>query len=156
MTKDRNAVDELLLVALEQGNAENVAKSIAKGANPNLRVDGIPVLQYAVISQRNEMAKQLLAGGADANAATKAGMTALMWAGMLGRGEQQNELIRMLLDSHADLNAVDDIGRTAVDIAVQFLNTDGVKSLVEAGATPSRALSRRAERMLASPETRSR
>ena len=73
--------------------------------------------------------RQLLAAGADPNAANAAGVTPLMWA------VPDVERLRVLLDAGADVNAHSDEKRTALVIAAGTVGAaPAVNLLLEYGA----------------------
>merc|ERR1711991_168380 len=72
----------------------------------------------------------LLMGGADFNAVTTTGWTALMGAAEHGR----KEVVSALIDSNADVNATDGLGGTALMAAAAAGHLRVVEALLEAGA----------------------
>ena len=50
------------------GDLDTIEALLAAGADPNTRIDGYPVLQFAVRSDSVEVVEALLAAGADVNA----------------------------------------------------------------------------------------
>ena len=74
-----------------------------------------------------ETAAALLAAGADVNAATAKGVTALMRAAATGNAA----LVQRLLDAGADVRATDSEGNTALRLADK--NADVVVLLLQAG-----------------------
>ena len=121
----------LLYDACPIGGAELVRDLLALGADADARYDGQPALHTAVSWQRADVAKLLLAGGADANARGLGGSTPLSTAASLGRAD----LTRMLLNAGADARAVDSAGYTPLMNAAQFgAGLTVVRLLVEHGA----------------------
>ena len=91
-----------------------------------------PPLAFA---QAEEIAAELVAHGADVNAADEDMVTVLMCAASNGR----TFAVRFLLDTGADPLAVDRVGRTAIDWAYEeyyFPSEDVALFLLEAGAVP--------------------
>ena len=74
--------------------------------------------------------RKLLGEGADANAATDAGLPILGYAAMKG----ETAIAEALIEAGADLNAKDLPGATPLMYAAQFGHNDIVKALIEAGA----------------------
>jgi ankyrin repeat protein len=112
-----------LMRAAKVGNASILRMLIARGADPNLRLRNqqTAVMIAAARSGRNAGPEQqtidaitvLLDGGADVNAATDNGDTALHIA--VGRGDA---LVRFLAGRGASLDAKDKFGRTPLDVAM--------------------------------------
>jgi uncharacterized protein len=73
-----------------------------------------------------------LSQGADVNARSIDGTTALHWAVY----QEDVELIAQLIDNGADVNIANDYGATPLSIAAIDANTDVVRLLLEAGADP--------------------
>ena len=66
---------------------------------------------FAAFNPNPEMAKMLLAGGADVHARDKEGITALMCAAALN---SNSEMIKVLLENGADVRAADKDGHDAL------------------------------------------
>jgi hypothetical protein len=75
--------------------------------------------------------------GADANAATENGMTALIVAAKGGH----MEIVKLLLANRADPNKRLDSGETALDIALRAENTDIGDLLLRAGGKSGKTVS---------------
>jgi hypothetical protein len=75
----------------------------------------------------------LLTGGADVNARTETGTTALMRAASFG----QVELVHVLLNKGAEINQERNDGFTALSLAVFFGQIDVLKLLLQRGADPT-------------------
>jgi hypothetical protein len=101
-----------LVRAAQRGDAEAVARAIARGANLNRRTNVF---------------------GAD----NFTGWTALMWAAY----RQNAEVVRLLTDAKADLNPKDRFGRTALHLVFDGPQRGPleptVRVLLEAGANPT-------------------
>ena len=78
----------------------------------------------------SETVRLLIAHGADVNAKTKDGTTALMESAVRGYVEIAN----VLIDSGADVNAQDNVGWTSLFWAAFSRRTDTVRALLEKGA----------------------
>ncbi|GEM_PF-216712 len=74
--------------------------------------------------------KVLLFKGADANAKTNKGSTALMWASYNGYGK----IAKLLVDAGADVDAQDTLGNTALIFAALRNNSQVVRLLLQKGA----------------------
>jgi cytoskeletal protein RodZ len=77
--------------------------------------------------------KSLLAEGADVNAISSGGKTALMRAAARG----YTDIVKVLLDAGADVDAKKENGSTALVLAVFFGHTDVVRVLLSKGADPA-------------------
>ena len=106
--------------AAAQGNIEAVKRHLAAGAKidgtfvaPGIPASGAAPLHLAVLFDQREMARFLLANGADLNtrAKDKHGGTPLHWAAALGRVE----MARLLIEAGADVNAADNNAFTPLD-----------------------------------------
>jgi len=106
--------------ATSQGNIEVVKRHLAAGVDidavfvaPGVIASGATPLHMAVLSDQREMARFLVAAGADINAPAQDeyGGTPLHWAAALGRVE----IARQLIDAGANVNARDKNGYTPLD-----------------------------------------
>ena len=106
--------------AAAQGNVEAVKRHLAAGAEidgtfvaPGIPASGATPLHLAVLSNQREMARFLVAQGANLNAKAKDrhGGTPLHWAAALGR----IEMARQLIESGSDVNAKDNNAFTPLD-----------------------------------------
>jgi ankyrin repeat protein len=131
-----------LIGAAIAGDAQVVALLLERGADPNIicKTDtGIlqtPACMAAVMG-RAECLRLLMAAGADVN--IQGGpfeQNALLGAAT----SSSKETVRLLL-ARADVKATDWSGRTALDWALRRGETDVVKMLRAAGATPTRSRS---------------
>ena len=106
---------------------------------------GDTALHLAAAGYRVEIARLLLAAGANPNAAANHRQSGpLHYAadgyvnGPLWDAKRQVQTIRCLLDAGADVNAQDKNGATPLHRAVRTRCADAVKCLLEAGADPTR------------------
>jgi ankyrin repeat protein len=79
--------------------------------------------------------ERLLAQGADVNARTRTGKTALMRLGR--RGERDPSLVRLLLDRGADVHLADRMSLTALHHAADRAGPKTIELLLDAGADPN-------------------
>jgi TonB family protein len=87
-------------------------------------------LMYAAGSYSNSFEDELLKAGANVNALSKRGETALMASAVTGMADES------LLNAGADVNAVNDVGMTALMLLVQRGDPDELAALLKAGADP--------------------
>jgi len=106
---------------------------------------GDTALHLAAAGYRVEIARLLLAAGADPNAAMNHRQSGpLHYAadgyvnGPVWKAKRQVQTIRCLLDAGADVNAQDKNGATPLHRAVRTRCAAAVKCLLEAGADPTR------------------
>jgi ankyrin repeat protein len=89
---------------------------LARGAEVNAAARNsfqVAALHAALAGPDPDIARSLLAAGADANARQQGGVTPLHEAAHLGR----LDVVQLLLDHGADASATDDQGRSAADVA---------------------------------------
>ena len=99
---------------------DDTARALLKlGAmvNPNSTTDPAPLVR-AIVGNRLEMARLLIASGADVNYADSTGMTPLMYAAATNFGDPT--IIDLLIKSGARLEARGKDGVTAADLARKY------------------------------------
>lgn len=131
-------------LAVLTGDVEELDCLIAVGVNlDSLGHDGTNPLMLAVKSslgafydQGVNIVKFLLARGADINAQTESGATALIYA----VSHNQPEVVEVLIKAGADVNAVSNAGWSALDYAREYGNPEGqiIALLLKAGAESNR------------------
>ena len=108
-----------LIYTTFSGDAAMADYLISKGANPNEEdVDGVTVLEWAVISNHAEVAQVLLARGAQVNRVDKFGMTPLLYAASIDFGD--TAVMEKLIAAGANLQAKNKQGQTALDLANNY------------------------------------
>jgi ankyrin repeat protein len=152
-----------LFDAIHSGDAGAVKKALAAGGKTDARdADGVPALMHAALFARADVMELLLRRGADVNAATGTGATALMWSVpdvpkvrlLLAHGADVKarstntgrtalliaasypgsvEIMRMLLDKGADLRAQDRNEDNALTMSASTGDVGNLKLLVERG-----------------------
>lgn len=117
-----------LMLAAAAGSLEHVRLLVESGAKVNL--SGWNPLTYAAWRGRTEVARYLLAKGADIDAVSLNGISALMMAARGGHFDT----VKLLLWEVANPNIKSDAGATAMAWALKAGNTEIVKLLKQAGA----------------------
>ena len=125
-TRNRNGETALSLAAY-RGKLHFVQRLVDSGADVNLY--GWPPLIYAAFNGHPAVAEYLLKKGAEVNATTENGSTALLFAARFGH----IEVVELLLLNKADPNIANERGATAIDWALKTDNTDIADLLRKAG-----------------------
>ncbi len=125
-TRNRNGETALSLAAFH-GRLYYAQKLVEAGADVNLY--GWPPLIYAAFKGDVAIVDYLLKRGAEVNARTENGSTALLFAARFGH----QEVVEVLLHNQADPNLANDRGATAIDWALKTENTDIADLLRKAG-----------------------
>ncbi len=125
-TRNRNGETALSLAAY-RGKLYFVQRLVDSGADVNLY--GWPPLIYAAFNGHTAVAEYLLKKGAEVNATTENGSTALLFAARFGH----IEVVELLLRNNADPNIANERGATAIDWALKTDNTDIADLLRKAG-----------------------
>ena len=120
-----NGTEQEILDAINNGRYVNGAMNKrayidARGCSP----DGITTLMWASMRRKEEIVKALLNAGADVNATTYDGRTALMFA-LTGISDAQKVAV-LLLDAGADVSIETRDGRTAFDYAKNVIRDKGI------------------------------
>ncbi|HTW38646.1 MAG TPA: ankyrin repeat domain-containing protein [Steroidobacteraceae bacterium] len=97
--------------------------------------DSTPPLVEAAQSREPQVALELIARGADVNAAAPDGTTALLWA----IHYDEVPLIDRLIAAHANVRGANDYGATPMSEAATFGDRAVIERLVKAGANPDSA-----------------
>ncbi|MGH9351707.1 MAG: ankyrin repeat domain-containing protein, partial [Terriglobia bacterium] len=129
-----------LFLAATAGDLDNMALLLAKGADPNHRMNVIgmfptsPLIQ-AVGFDDAGVVEALIAGGANVHERDSDGMTPLDWAAI----EHHLHAVKALLAAGADVNTVDRFGYTPLLYAatIDFGDADTAAALLSAGANPN-------------------
>jgi ankyrin repeat protein len=133
-----------LMAAAYYGHIPVLEALLAAAANPNLLSDGndtwghdLTALAIAAssffASNRHEVVKLLVAGGADVNQQCAGGKTALMYAALAGSGYRA--CIQALIGAGADLDLRDEEGNTVLMLVAAAGNQSLHQMLCQAGAS---------------------
>jgi ankyrin repeat protein len=116
-----------------------IERFLALGGDPNMRIPMVtvqmPLLGYAAMVTDRQTVELLIDRGADVNAASSRGATALMMAAASDHANPAT--VQLLLDHGARLDARDDEGRSALDWALMQGETAAAQLLRRAGAPAS-------------------
>ncbi len=123
-----------MLGAFKFGDAEVIRTLLELGAPVDF-ADGnqITMLSRSVLNHELELAKMLIARGANVNATDKLGMTPLLWAASSDFGDAA--MVELLLKSGAKADAKNRDGRTALELARTYKHDYLVRVLERAAGT---------------------
>jgi uncharacterized protein len=121
-----------LIDAVKSGNREAVRTLLKQPASALKAIegDGSTALHWAVRADDVEMARLLLAAGADVKAATREGVTPLSLAAVNG----SERMTEVLLEAGADANAVMPEGETILMTAARTGRPEVIEALLRHGA----------------------
>jgi hypothetical protein len=123
-----------LIGAAMRNDVQEVNRLLQAGANPNEgRFMGASALTISIMRHNYDMARVMIARGADVMATDGSGATTLMWAAYDEQADPA--LARELLAKGVDPNAKNKSGETALMWAMRRGNTPVVELLKEAGAS---------------------
>ncbi|MDR3299527.1 MAG: ankyrin repeat domain-containing protein [Candidatus Accumulibacter sp.] len=123
-THNRNG-ETALSIAAYRGRGNDVRRLVEAGAEVNFF--GWPPLAYAAYNGHTEIVDYLIGRGAEIDAKTENGSTALFFASRFGH----LETVKALLKHRADPKIVNDNDETAVDWALKGKNAD-IEALLRA------------------------
>lgn len=131
LTRLVNAADAPLADAAEKADWQRVREALKQQLDVNaVQVDGMTALHWAAFHDESEIAKRLLAAGANAKAENRYGVAPLSLACTNGN----SELVRSLLEAGADPNTALRGGETALLTAARTGRVGPVRALLDAGA----------------------
>lgn len=127
--------DEDLQAGIEISDANRMLAALRAGADPNLVVDGKPVLHYAAMNGFGNVVEELLTRNVDLNRRDQGGMTALMWLAGFAHTDAQFQVLDRILTADVALE-VRHVGtdQTALDMAARWNNRETGEKLLRAGA----------------------
>lgn len=133
ITPERPAMsDEAFAELCKSGDSKKVEEAIINGTNVNaLDNNNQTSLSEAVMRGHINVVKLLLKYGADVNATSRYGWTALMSAAAYNIG---TKIAEVLLQNNADVNAKDNRGWTALMVAASNGHTETAELLIKYGA----------------------
>jgi hypothetical protein len=118
-----------LMDAAHSGDKKAFQAALAAGDKlTDVDASGWTPLMYAASSYGDSPLSEIVKAGADVNARSKRGETALMASAVTGMADED------LLKAGAEVNAVNDDGMTALMLLVQRGDPDEVEALLKAGA----------------------
>jgi hypothetical protein len=123
-----------MLGAFKFGDTDVIRTLLELGAPVDF-ADGnqITMLSRSVLNHELELAKMLIARGANVNATDKLGMSPLLWAASSDFGD--TTMVELLLKSGAKADAKNRDGRTALDLARAYKHDYLVPALERAAGT---------------------
>lgn len=129
-----------LFLAASAGDVDNINLLLARGADPNRRMDLIGMFPTSPLVQAvgfgdPRVVKALLAGGANVHERDSDGMAPLDWAVV----DHHLDAVKALLAAGADVNALDHFGYTPLLYAatIDFGDAGVERVLLHAGANPN-------------------
>jgi hypothetical protein len=126
-----------LMDAAHRGDKVGFKAALAAGDKlTDVDASGWTPLMYAAGSYGDSLEGELLKAGANVNARSKRGETALMASAVTGMADEG------LLNAGADVNAVNDVGMNALMLLVQRGDPDELGTLLKVGADPRKGCGR--------------
>jgi ankyrin repeat protein len=123
---------------VRSGNVSVVRKLLDMGVSADEpEPSGLTLLDRAVLGNQVEVAKLLIARGADVNHTDRIGFTPLLYAAYIDFGD--SAMIDLLLKSGARADVRTKDGLTALDLARKYKHTHLIGSLENAGVSAQRA-----------------
>jgi ankyrin repeat protein len=113
ISQEQYILNKQLISAITQVTSATVLQLIEKGADLNARILGTTALQQSITSGHIDIARLLIAKGANVNGRNVENVSALM----LAAGKGYVEIAKLLLENGAEINAQDEKGYTALMMA---------------------------------------
>ena len=124
--------------AVRLGNVAVSSKLLDMGVPADaMERSGMTLLDRAVLGNQVEVARLLIARGADVNHADRIGFTPLLYAASIDFGD--SSMIDLLLKSGARSGVTTKDGQTALDLARKYKHSQLIASLETAVAAEARA-----------------
>jgi len=115
---------------VHRADEATLREQLGAGGKDSIDDDGWPLIGRAAHAGHLDLCAELAELGADLDAATPAGGTALMFASASGH----TDIVDCLLQGGADASAIDGDGRTSLINASRWGHTESVKLLLQARA----------------------
>jgi ankyrin repeat protein len=142
------SADNQLLAAWTSSDEDAMIHALRKGADPDYRAHGVPLLIAACQAERIALVRELLDASASVNMPpTERNETALMFVVAGPRKRILEEIRDLLIERGADVNARDVDGNTALDWAIATAKTADADVLLANGATCRAASAIKLERL---------
>jgi ankyrin repeat protein len=127
--------ESVLMTASRVGKVDAVKRLLDGGANVNAKEPskGQTALMWAVSEDHLDVARLLIASGADVQARTTGGFTPILFAARQGN----EDMARLLLDSGADVNDTDSTGASVLLVATIRGHSAFARLLLDRGADPN-------------------
>jgi uncharacterized protein len=140
MPNNARIADRVLLAAIGAGDHDTVESLLKQGANPDQSIDGVPLLVRAAFNGDGQLMAQLLAAGADPNAALDRGGTVLTETATVDQWDLALVYLRQLQKAGGNLDALNADGRTLLlqhSMSSGQLDMHAIDQLLEMGANPN-------------------
>ncbi|XP_063609173.1 poly [ADP-ribose] polymerase tankyrase-2-like [Penaeus indicus] len=125
-----DSLDKSLSRAVTRKNIEKVRELLENGANPNISTGHVPVLLRAARDGALYVVQALLRAGADVDARSEQGNSALHEAARVGH----NEVVICLVYSNAHVDAINRNGVTPLQTALSYGQVEVVQTLIRFNA----------------------
>ncbi|XP_042891456.1 uncharacterized protein LOC122265984 [Penaeus japonicus] len=128
--KHHESLDKSLSRAVARNNVDKVRELLNLGANPNISAGHVPALLRAARDGALYVVQALLGAGADVDARTDQGNSALHEASRVGH----NEVVICLVYSNAYVDAINRNGVTPLQTALSYGQVEVVQTLIRFNA----------------------
>ena len=129
------AEDPALIVAARRGDAAEVSRLLAAGADIEATDwAGWTALAWAALGRRDAVLRRLVAAGAEIDGIARSGRNSGTPLMLAARRANAETTLRLLLEAGADVDGRDQYGRTALMMAAREGLIDNIRVLLKAGA----------------------